>query len=69
MNYRQLAATLMNELAKNPKLGDLKVNICVGKDDYREIDRLESVYRFSFKNGKIEAKGTELAFYPEGISG
>lgn len=67
MNYRQLAATLMNELAKNPKLGDMKVNICVGKDDYREIDRLESVYRFEFENGKIKQKGTELAFYPEGI--
>lgn len=67
MNYRQLAATLMNELAKNPKLGDMKVNICVGKDDYREIDRLESVYKFGIENGQAKMTGVELAFYPEGI--
>lgn len=67
MNYRQLAATLMNELAKNPKLGDMKVNICVGKDDYREIDRLESVYRFGIENGQAKMTRVELAFYPEGI--
>ena len=67
MNYKQLAARLMNELALHPEIGDMKVNICVGENDYREIDRLESVYRFGFEDGKIVAKGTELAFYPEGI--
>lgn len=67
MNYKQLAARLMNELALHPELGDMKVNICVGKDDYREIDRLESVYRFGIENGQAKMTGVELAFYPEGI--
>ena len=28
MNYRQLAASMMNQLALHPELGDLKVNVC-----------------------------------------
>lgn len=67
MNYRQLAATLMNQLALHPELGDMKVNICVGKDDYRDILKLESVYKFGVENGTAKMTGVELAFYPEGV--
>jgi len=69
MNYRQLAATLMNELEKNPKLGDMKVNICVGKDDYRDISKLETIYKFGIENGQAKMTDVELAFYPEGVCG
>lgn len=67
MNYRQLAAIMMNQLALHPELGDMKVNICVGKDDYRDILKLESVYKFGVENGMAKMTGVELAFYPEGV--
>lgn len=67
MNYRQLAAIMMNQLALHPELGDMKVNICVGKDDYRDILKLESVYKFGVENGTAKMSGVELAFYPEGV--
>lgn len=67
MNYRQLAAIMMNQLALHPELGDMKVNICVGKDDYRDILKLESVYKFGVENGTAKMTGVELAFYPEGV--
>ena len=69
MNYAQLAKHLMDELAKKPELGNMNVNICVGKDDYREIEKLESIYRFGVSNGQVKMTGVELAFYPEGITG
>jgi hypothetical protein len=69
MNYRQLAAIMMNQLALHPELGDMKVNICVGKDDYRDILKLESVYKFGVENGTAKMTGVELAFYPEGVCG
>jgi hypothetical protein len=67
MNYRQLAAIMMNQLALHPELGDMKVNICVGKDDYRDILKLESVYKVGVENGTAKMTGVELAFYPEGV--
>ena len=67
MNYRQLAAIMMNQLALHPELGDIKLNICVGKDDYRDISKLESVYKFGVENGTAKMTGVELAFYPEGV--
>lgn len=67
MNYRQLAAIMMNQLALHPELGDMKINICVGKDDYRDILKLESVYKFGVENGTAKMTGVELAFYPEGV--
>ena len=67
MNYKQLAAIMMNQLALHPELGDMKVNICVGKDDYRDILKLESVYKFGVENGTAKMTGVELAFYPEGV--
>ena len=67
MNYRQLAAIMMNQLALHPELGDMKVNICVGKDDYRDILKLESVYKFGVENGTAKMTDVELAFYPEGV--
>ena len=69
MNYRQLAAIMMNQLALHPEIGDMKVNICVGKDDYRDILKLESVYKFGVENGTAKMTGVELAFYPEGVCG
>lgn len=69
MNYRQLAAIMMNQLALHPELGDMKINICVGKDDYRDILKLESVYKFGVENGTAKMTGVELAFYPEGVCG
>ena len=69
MNYRKLAATLMNELALHPELGDMKVNICVGKNDYRGISKLESVYKFGVENGQAKMTSVELAFYLEGVCG
>ena len=69
MNYRQLAAIMMNQLALHPELGDMKVNICVGKDDYRNILKLESVYKFGVENGTAKMTSVELAFYPEGVCG
>ena len=47
----------------------MKVNICVGKDDYRDISKLETVYKFGVENGKAKMTGVELAFYPEGVCG
>lgn len=67
MNYAQLAKRLMDELAVHPELGGMKVNVCVGKDDYRDIDRLEPVYRFGVDGGKVKMRCVELAFYPEGL--
>lgn len=67
MNYRQLAAIMMNQLALHPELGDMKINICVGKDDYRDILKLESVYKFGVENGTAKMTGVELAFYPEDV--
>lgn len=69
MNYRQLAAIMMNQLALHPELGDMKINIYVGKDDYRDILKLESVYKFGVENGTAKMTGVELAFYPEGVCG
>lgn len=69
MNYRQLAASMMNQLALHPELGDMKVNICVRKDDYRDISKLETIYKFGIENGQAKMTGVELAFYPEGICG
>lgn len=69
MNYRQLAASMMNQLALHPELGDMKVNICVGKDDYRDISKLETIYKFGIDRGQAKMTSTELAFYPEGVCG
>lgn len=69
MNYRQLAASMMNQLALHPELGDMKVNICVRKDDYRDISKLETFYKFGIENGQAKMTGVELAFYPEGVCG
>lgn len=69
MNYRQLAASMMNQLALHLELGDMKVNICVGKDDYRDISKLETIYKFGIENGQAKMTGVELAFYPEGVCG
>lgn len=69
MNYRQLAASMMNQLALHPELGDMEVNICVGKDDYRDFSKLETIYKFGIDRGQAKMTGTELAFYPEGVCG